>query len=147
MRNVIFALPVLLIITACTSVSLKPADFAWPIESVITTDSDGFANIDRYSTGFNAGNLFTTEFGDTAVASNKQVRIIRGQDGYYYLTAAGFKNVYLFYAKDGKLILSEKILVTEDGLSQPVFNQRQPYIQLLDGENSYLLNSDGLKEE
>lgn len=148
MRKILSGLAVVFLITACSSSSvlLEPADFAWPIESVLTTDANGNVSIERYSSEFNVTNLFTIEYGDSTIAANKEVRIIRGQDGYYYMTAAGFKNVYLFFAKEGTLILEKKVLVNAEGISEPVFNQRKPYVELIDGEMSYQINSQGLKE-
>lgn len=147
MRKLVVLMPIILLISACSSVMLKPADFAWPVESVLTTNADGAVTIDRYSTTFNTTNLFQTEFSKSSNGINKEVRLIRGADGYYYLTAPGFKHVYLLYAKEGALILEDKFLITENGLSAPVFNQRKPDIELRDGETVYLINNDGLKGE
>jgi hypothetical protein len=58
------------------------------------------------------------------------------------------KNVYLFTADDGKLLLYNKFLVSEFGLDLPAFNQRKPFIEVLDGEvRVVFLNSDGIKGE
>jgi hypothetical protein len=121
-------------------------DFAWPIESVLTTDAEGVVTIERYSTNFNTTNLFKAEFSEATNAINKEIRVIRGMDGYYYITAPGFKNVYLLYAKDGELIVEDRFLITEDGLTGPIFNQQKPDIELRDGDTVYLINSNGLKE-
>lgn len=147
MRKLAILVPIMFIISACSSVTLKPVDFAWPIESVLTTDSEGTVTIDRYSTTFNATNLFKTEFSETTNAINKEIRVIRGEDGYYYVTAQGFKNVYLLYAKGGELIVEEGILISEKGLTSPIFNQHKPDIELRDGAEVYIINSEGLKRE
>lgn len=147
MRILAILVPAAFIISACSSVTLKPADFAWPVESVINTDANGTVVIDRYSTAFNVTNLFKEEFSETTNAINKEIRVIRGADGFYYITAAGFKNVYLFYAKEGKLIAEKQFLINETGLTEPIFNQNKPNIELVDGDEVYIINSDGLKEE
>lgn len=147
MRRLAIFIPIILLITACSSVTLKPADFSWPIESVLTTDANGNVKIDRYSTTFNAANLFKVEFSETTNAINKEIRVIRGTDGYYYITAEGFKNVYLFYAKGGELVLEDQFMINEEGLTEPIFNQNKPDIELRDRDKVYLLNSEGLKGE
>lgn len=147
MRKLAILISILILMPACSSVTLQPVDFAWPIESVLTTDAEGAVLIDRYSTGFNTANLFKTEFSETTNAINKEIRVIRGKDGYYYVTAPGFKHVYLLYAKDGKLVVEDKFLITEDGLNAPVFNQQKPDIELRDGNAIYLINGEGLKRE
>jgi len=131
------------ILSACTSVTLSPANFAWPIESVLTTDATGKVVIDRYSTEFNASNLFKAEFGDSTEVANKEIRIIRDQLGYYVMTAKGFMNVYVFEVNDGAFKLANKVFVTKEGLSKPALNQREPYIEVLDGENKYIIGTKG----
>ncbi len=42
----------------------------------------------------------------------------------------------LFTVTDGKLVLKSKNLVSEFGLDLPAFNQRKPYIEILDGETT-----------
>lgn len=133
----------LFILSACSSVTLSPANFAWPIENVVTTDGDGNVIIDRYSTEFNAANLFKAEFGDSTNVANKQIRIIRDQLGYYVMTAKGFMNVYVFEIDNGTFTLANKVFVTKEGLNNPAFNQRQPYIEVLDGDNKYVIGTKG----
>jgi hypothetical protein len=67
--------------------------------------------------------------------------------GYYFITASKFKNVYVFGQIEGGLKLTNKILVSQDGLENPAFNQRPPYIQLLNGENPPVsLTKEGILE-
>ena len=45
MRKVIALLMFLILIgTACTMLTLQPADFSWPVESVIKVDDQGKCN-------------------------------------------------------------------------------------------------------
>ena len=73
--------------------------------------------------------------------------LIRDAAGFYYMTAAHFKNVYVFTASDGALVQQSKIVVSEAGLTQPAFNQRSPFVQLINGKDkAKLLNKDGVQE-
>lgn len=137
-----------LILGGCYQLTLEPSDFAWPIETVLNVDEDGFIREDRYSFSTNVVQLFAQETGDSLSFNHAEIRIIRDQAGYYYMTSSGFKNVYLFSAEDGKFILKNTFLVSEFGLDLPAFNQRKPYIEVLDGEVTVVyLNSEGIKGE
>lgn len=129
--------------TSCTSLTLTPANFAWPIESVVTTDEMGNVSIERYSTEFNSSEIFKNEFGDSVEVANRELRVIRDHLGYYLMTAKGFMNVYVFESKDGAFNQINKIFITKEGLQNPALNQRTPNVELLDGEKKYILNSKG----
>jgi hypothetical protein len=134
-----------LLVTGCSSVLLQPADFSWPIEDVLKIDEKGYAQIERYSVGFNAKPLFLEEFADSNAAAGKEIRIIRDNPGFYYLTGSGFKNVYLFLPVEGGMKLQKTIEVADStALSNPVFNQKFPNVELLDGTKKYLLNNNGI---
>lgn len=138
---------ILLALTAagCAPLILKPADFAWPIENELTSDSNGMVHENRYSLSFNIKPLMYAELKDSTNVANKRISIIRGERGYYYITAPGFKNVYIFAQGDAGLVLKKKILVSKKGLSAPGFNQRPPYIELLNGNQKPIyLNIDGI---
>ena len=95
-------------IAGCYQLTLEPSDFAWPIETVLNVDEEGFVREERFSFSTNVIPLFTEETGDSLAFNNAEVRIIRDEKGYYYLTSNGFKNVYLFNAEDGKLVLKSR---------------------------------------
>ncbi len=142
------AFSILLIFYSCSSLTLKPADFSWPVESVQKVDNDGNVQVKRYSLSFNAKNLYLTETGDSLGYVDKELRIIRGVDGYYYVTGNNFKNVYVFNAKDGALKLENKIEISDKiGMQNPAFNQRPPYVELNYGNVKVDLNKDGITEE
>jgi hypothetical protein len=133
---------------ACSTLTLQPADFAWPIESVLKVDDNGSVKEDRYSLTFNAKDLFLEETGDSLGYEGKEIRIIRDTKGFFYITAENFKTVYVFTDDEGKLCLDNKIVISEEAVMEdPVFNQRQPYIELVDGLNKHLLSNEGIKNE
>lgn len=136
----------ILFFAGCSSIKLEPANFAWPIENVVTTDESGSVVIDRYSTEFNASNLFKAEFGDSTEIAGKELRVIRDQFGFYFMTAKGFMNVYVFEVDNGKFVQSGKIFITKEGMTNPALNQRAPNIELLDNDRTYILDSKGIKE-
>lgn len=146
MKNLILVL-ILLIAVGCSQLTLEPSDFSWPIESVLEVNDEGNVIENRYSFTTNVNALFLEETADSSSYLNSSVRIIRDERGFYYLTANSFKNVYVFNVNDGKMILHQKILISEFGLDLPAFNQRKPYIELLDGEQHVMfINSNGIQE-
>ena len=142
--------PIIFIVflAACSTLVLQPADFAWPIESVLKVDNDGSVKEDRHSLTFNTKELFLEETGDSLGYQDKEIRVIRDAKGFFYITAKNFKNVYVFKTDEGKLRLDEKIVISEEtAMENPVFNQRPPYIELVDGPNKHLLSNEGIKNE
>ncbi len=135
------------LLASCSSLVLKPADFAWPIESVIRVGDDGTVKDSRYSLSFNAKGLFYEETEDSLAYLDRDLRIIRNTQGYYFITSDKFKNVYVFNAVEGELRLNEKIEISETGMDNPAFNQRPPYIQLISGDKKYNLTNEGIKDE
>ncbi len=134
-------------LAGCSGMLLKPAEFAWPVESVMTVDSKGMVQEDRYSMSFSVKPILLEETGDTMRMSRHTVRMIRDDRGYYFLTAAKFKNVYVLTADDGALKVATKILVKETGLDNPAFNQRPPYIQVLNEKDKpVLISRDGIHQ-
>jgi len=134
MKRIIISSLLLFIITAaCSVLTLQPANFSWPLESVLPVDDNGKVTEDRYSIEVNTIGLFFEEFQDSLSYKGKEIRMIRDNQGFYFLTASNFKNVYVFKVDEGKLELEEKIFISEFGLQTPAFNQRDPYIELVDG--------------
>ena len=133
-----------LIIAACSSLTLKPADFSWPIENALKVDSKGFIEEQRYAFTLKVKPLFFEEFADSNNYAGKEIRIIRDKLGYVYITGKDFKNVYVLMTVAGGMKLENKIMVSERGLVLPAFNQKSPNIELLDTPNKYLLNNKGI---
>lgn len=140
-------LPLIFLFTfyACATLELKPADFAWPIESVLKIDDNGNATETRYSFSFNAKPLFFEEMQDSLAFLEKELRVIRDTQGYYFITSNGFKNVYVFESDEGAFELEQKILISEIGIDKPSFNQRAPYIELNDGDKKVYLTKAGIE--
>jgi hypothetical protein len=123
------------------SLVLEGVDYAQPIESVLAPDDNAEVHDQRYAVKFSISPVLEEE----GVSQVDEIRLIRNRAGYYFLTAAGFNHVYVFEPSDSELALATKIEITEDGLEQPAFNQRNEYIELVDlgtGE-SYNLDQSG----
>ena len=132
------------LLIGCSTLELTPSNFAWPVETVLDVDEKGQVSLERYSFSFSAKNLFLEEFEDSLAYSEKQIRIIGDNAGYYYITGEEFKNVYVFSRGEGSLVLENRIFITESGLISPAMNQRNPYIELVTKEFKYYINNEGI---
>jgi len=131
--------------SACSSLMLSPAEFGWPIESVLKIDDKGFVKDDRYSLSFNTKAMFFEETQDSMAYLGKSLRMIRSSEGFYFMTAANFKNVYVFATDKSSFSLVKKLQINETGLKNPVLNQRPPFVELIDEGVSYKLTSEGFE--
>ncbi len=114
------------------------------LETVIQPDLYGMVSDRGYGMKFNVRPLQFLETGDSSQV-NAEYRIIRDMHGYYFITSAGFKNVYIMKPSANALKLHKQVFVAQDGLKRPAFNQRNPMIQLIDGESqSFMMNKEGL---
>ena len=138
---------IILLTTACSVLTLQPANFSWPIESILPVDDQGNVAEDRYSVEFNTKGLFFEEFNDSLAFEGKEINLIRNNEGNYFITASEFKNVYVFKANEGTLALHKKINISETALNKPAFNQRDSYIELIDGDKKFNLSSQGIVED
>lgn len=143
----VLSLILFIIITACSTLTLQPANFAWPLESVLAVNDEGNVSEDRYSTEFNTRAMFFEEFQDSLAYVDKEIHVIRDNQGFYFITGPDFKNVYVFKDVEGKMVLNNKIFISEFGLQIPAFNQREPYIELVDGNYKMNLTSEGIVED
>ena len=134
----------ILALPGCASVTLKPVDFSWSFESVLTADSAGYVKGEPRIIAFDAKELFRAETKNPGAAAGSMVRIIRDYDGYYFITSPGFKHVYIFNGADGKLTLEKKVLVAEQGMEKPFFNRRDLGIELVANGQVYLLSKKGI---
>jgi hypothetical protein len=104
----------------------------------------------RYQLSFNVKALLFEELQDSTAVEKHTLHVLRDQAGYYFITAIGFKNVYVFEEGDGTLRLQKKIFVSEKGLAAPALNQRVPYVSLINEEREnqapILLTKDGITE-
>ena len=145
-RKLFLILSSITLLAACSSLKLEPAQFGWPIESVLKIDNDGSVKEDRHSINFNTKAMFFEETQDTLSYSGKSVRVIRSNEGFYFMTAANFKNVYVFSVEKNAFSLENKIEINETGLTNPAFNQRSQFIELIDNGATYKLTSEGIEE-
>jgi hypothetical protein len=131
----------------CSSLTLSPVDYKWAIQSVLPVDSKGDVEEKRTFIAFNVKPLLFEETKDSVHVSGIELSIIRDMDGYYFMTAPKFKNVYVFASDEGKLKLEKKILISETGIASPIFEQRPPYIKLSNGkEKPILLSKSGIQQ-
>lgn len=140
----ISAAMLLVFAVACgSSLTLTDVDFSQPMESVASPDNNGNVEDVRLGISFNITPLNVKERGEGASLPG-EVRFIRNRDGFFFVTAPGYNNVYVLEPKEGALELYETINVSGAGLANPAFNQRSPFIQLIDGNVEYRLTKDGL---
>ncbi len=120
------------LLTGCKqSMVISKVDYSQSIESVLQPDDEGTVTDPQHGITFNIKPIQYAETQDTSSVTTNQVRYIRGQEGYYYITAPDYKNVYVMAPEKGKLVLKETLKVTDEGITKPAFNQRMTHIQLL----------------
>jgi hypothetical protein len=144
-KKIILIAVSVIFLASCSTLMLSPADFGWPIESVLKIDDKGFVKDDRYSISFNTKPLYFEETQDSMAYSGQSVRLIRSNEGYYFITSTNFKNVYVFTTGKSSLSLVKKLQINETGLKNPVFNQRPPFVELIDEGVTYKLTSEGFE--
>lgn len=132
------------VISCGPSLVIQNVNYAQPLESVLTPDSENMVHDDRYAINFSISPILEAE----GISSVNQIRLIRNIPGYYFVTANAFNNVYVFSPGEGELEL-ENAIEFEAGLSEPALNQRGEYIELVDLANgeTYRLNHEGIQEE
>jgi hypothetical protein len=134
-------------VASCSTLKLEPADFAWPVESVLVVDENGNVTEERYSIIFNTKSLFFEETENSSSYKDKEIRILRDTQGFYFITSENFKNVYVFEMDEGAMELDNTILISELGIQGPALNQRSPYIELISNGKSILLTNDGIVKD
>jgi len=125
------------------SLVIQNVDYAQPIESVLSPDSENIVHDQRYAVKFNVSPILNEE----GTNSVDNVRLIRNRAGFYFVTSSGFQNVYVFEPSENELKLTNQIAITTAGLDQPAFNQRQDYIELIDtaSGDTYRLTEEGIQ--
>ncbi|MEX0772080.1 MAG: hypothetical protein WEB89_04860 [Balneolales bacterium] len=135
-------------LASCGSLVIEDVDYSQPIESVLDVQDDGSVSDIRSGLSFNIKPLQYVETEDTSSVTTPEVRVIRNNQGYYFVTAPGYANVFVLEARAGNFQLHETILIDEAGIDNPAFNQRPPVIELLDGtDREFRLTSDGIEED
>jgi len=146
-RTNILSFLLLGLFAACSALTLQPANFAWPIESVLLVDENGMVTDDRYFFLFDIRGLFYEELNDSSAFKGEEIRILRDANGFYFITVNKFKNVYVFKISDGTFVMDNKIFISEFGVENPSLNQRVPYVELIDGVNSLYLTNTGIDRD
>ena len=135
-------------LSSCASLSLQWVDYSWPVESVLKVSQHNTIEEGRYAISIRVTHLAIEEFQDSSTLIGTSLRLIRSEEGYYFVTGPKFKNVYVFTPGASELNLKSKIHISETGLKSPAFNQRTPYVELVDGKIlKKLLASDNIVEE
>ncbi|PAU95497.1 hypothetical protein CK503_00070 [Aliifodinibius salipaludis] len=120
------------LLTGCKqSMVISQVDYSQSIESVLQPDEDGTVEDPKHGITFNIKPIQYAETQDTSSVTTKQVRYIRGNEGYYYITAPDYKNVYVMAPEKGKLVLKETLKIGDKAIAEPAFNQRNTHIQLV----------------
>ena len=138
-----------LFITGCKqSMVISKVDYSQSIESVLQPDENGTVEDVKHGLTFNIKPIQYAETQDTSSVTTEQVRYIRGQEGYYYITAPNYQNVYVMAPEKGSLVLKETLKVLEEGITNPAFNQRMSYIQLLNQstDDVWRINPESIKK-
>lgn len=126
------------------SLVIQNVDYSQPLESVLTPNSENMVHDQRYAIKFSVAPILEAE----GTSSVNEVHLIRNHDGYYFVTAGGFQNVYVFAPGEGELELENTIEFVENPLEDPAFNRRDGYIELVDlsVDETYRLNHEGIIE-
>ncbi len=124
----------ILALVSCSSLKIEHVDYGWPVEVVTTANSTNMVTAERYGLTFSVAKIAEAEFQDSSALAGQQVRFLRSNEGYYFLTGPRFKNVYVLRPGEGKLAKESVIPVSPSGLRTPALNLRNPYVELLDGE-------------
>jgi hypothetical protein len=120
--------------------------YAWPVESVLAVGNNSIVDDGRHALTFSVAAIAEKEFADSTSLRGKEIRLLRDNEGFYFLTGKKFKNVYVLKSGAGTLCVKSQIEVAPRGLEDPALNQRLPYIELLDGKMIVRLTKDDIVE-
>ncbi len=140
----------LVCVTACNkTLVIEDVNYAQYVESVLIPNEDGIVTDYRNNISFSINSLLSEEHGENTNSNVNEIRLIRNQQGFYFITADQFKHVYVFEPKRGELKLKETIEISIDGLESPIFNWRDPYIEIIanNREETHFLNEKGIVSE
>jgi hypothetical protein len=133
------------IFSSCSSFLLENVTYGWSSEVFANPDNSGNLTIPKNSMSFNITKLFIEEK-ITDNPSGFKIRIIRDDEGYYFITADKFKYVWVFESVEKSLKLKNKLeLVKDTPLTDPKFNEHKPNVELFtkDGKK-FILDKEGI---
>lgn len=133
---------------SCSSFKIENVKYGWAGEYFGNPDDKGNLVIQKSSISFNVMEVLKEEKLD-AKPKEVKIRVIRDDEGYYYLTAHKFLNVWVFTSGESLLKLENKIKLFENQpLDDPKFNEQKPNVKLFlkDGKE-FILNKDGIVEK
>lgn len=130
----ILVLAALTFIGCKQSMMIQQVDYSQSIESVLTPDEDGMVTDAKHGLSFNIKPIQYSETQDTSAVTTSEIRYIRGEKGYYYVTAPNYRNVYVMQPGEGTLELKKKLNISENGIKNPALNQRGNHVQLVNLE-------------
>ncbi len=126
--------------------TIQGVRYAWPVESVLTVGDNNMVEDGRHALTFSVAAIAQEELADSTSLRGKEIRLLRNDEGYYFLTGKKFKNVYVLSPGTGKLSVKSQIEVAPRGLGDPALNQRLPYVELLDGKTTMRLTENDIVE-
>lgn len=137
----------LLWISSCNkSLVIENVNYAQNVESVLVPNEEGVVTDIRNNISFSIIPIIHKEFGKNSSLNINEIRLIRNQNGFYFITAHHFKNVYVFMPVENELKLKKTIAISDNEIQKPIFNWRNPYIEILSLENgnSLFLTEKGI---
>lgn len=123
-----------LALASCSSLRIEHVDYGWPVEFVSPASQTNMVIADRYGLSFSVATIAAAEFQDSTALIGSQIRVLRSNEGLYFLTGPRFKHVYVFRSDEHALVKVSVIEVSQTGLRDPRLNLRAQFVELLDGE-------------
>jgi hypothetical protein len=125
---------------------IENVNYAQNVESVLVPNEEGVVTDIRNNISFSIIPLIHKEFGINSSFNINEIRLIRNQKGFYFITAHHFKNVYVFMPVENELKLKKIIAISDNEIQKPIFNWRNPFIEILSLENgnSLFLTEKGI---
>ncbi len=147
--HALLGLLIIAMASACNSFVVENVDYSQQLESVLIPDANGNVTDVRHGISFNVNSFKQQEFGESdSTKQIREIRLIRNADGFYFITANQFRNVYVMEPGKGSLKMKKKIKVSESPLNGPAFNLRSSGVQLVmtDSNEVLELNENGIEE-
>ncbi|WP_103663853.1 hypothetical protein [Gracilimonas amylolytica] len=147
--HALLGLLIIAMASACNSFVVENVDYSQQLESVLVPDENGNVTDVRHGISFNVNSFKQQEFGESdSTKQIREIRLIRNADGFYFITANQFTNVYVMEPGKGSLKMKKKIKVSESPLNEPAFNLRSSGVQLVmtDSNEVLELNENGIEE-